>query len=79
MKNPSMFVLVISFVVISLIGLFGCERQVPPPKAIKELPQVSDTAVDGIARSAIDKAKGVETTLGQAGNRVAESSQEGTP
>ncbi|MEP6958905.1 MAG: hypothetical protein ABI980_09245 [Nitrospirota bacterium] len=50
-----------------------------PPQAIKELPQVSDTAVGGIARSAIDKAKGVETTLGQAGNRVAESSKEGTP
>jgi hypothetical protein len=79
MKSLSMFVLVFSFAVISPIGLFGCDRQIPPPKAIKELPQVSDTAVGGIARSAIDKAKGVETTLGQAGNRVAESSKEGTP
>jgi len=79
MKNLSMFVLVLSFTVISLIGLFGCDRQVSPPKAIEELPQVSDTVVGGVARSAIDKAKGVETTLGQAGNRVAESSKEGTP
>ena len=60
-------------------GPNGCDRQVPPPKAVKELPQVPDTAVGGMARSAIDKAKGVETTLGEAGNRTAETSKEGSP
>lgn len=47
------------------MGLNGCNRQDPPPNAVKELPQVPDTAVGGMARSAIDKAKGVETTLGR--------------
>jgi hypothetical protein len=32
-----------------------------------------------MARSAIYKAKGVETTLEEAGNRTAEISKEGTP
>jgi hypothetical protein len=31
-----------------------------------------------MARSAIDKAKGVKTTLEEAGNRTAEMSKEGT-
>jgi hypothetical protein len=35
--------------------------------------------VGGMARSAIDKAKGVKTTLEEAGNRTAEISKEGTP
>lgn len=62
-----------------LMALNGCDRQDPAPKAVKELPQLPDTTVGGVARSAIDKAKGVETTLGQAGNRTAEASKEGTP
>ena len=61
------------------IGLNGCDRQVPPPKSVKELPQVPDTAVGGIARSSIEKAKGVEATLGEAGNRTAETTKEGAP
>jgi hypothetical protein len=32
-----------------------------------------------MASSVIDKAKGVETTLEEAGNRTAEISKEGTP
>jgi hypothetical protein len=32
-----------------------------------------------MARSAIDKAKGVKTTLNEAGNQTAEISKEGTP
>ncbi len=66
-------VLVFSLSVVSLVGLNGCDRQVPPPKAVQEPPQVPETAVGGMARSAIDKAKGVETTLGEAGNRTAET------
>ena len=62
---------------VSLIGLNGCNRQDSLPKAVKEPPQVPDTAVGGMTRSAIDKAKGVETTLGEAGNRTAETSKEG--
>ena len=60
-------------------GLDGCDRQDPPTKAVKELPQLLDTAGGGMDRSAIDKAKRVETTLGEAGNRTAETSKEGTP
>lgn len=60
-------------------GLDGCDRQDPPPKAVTELPQLPDTAVGGMARSAIDRAKRVETTLGKAGNRTAETSKEETP
>ena len=52
------------------IGLNGCDRQVPPTNAVKEPPHVPDTAVGGMARSAIDKAKGVERTLGEADNRT---------
>ena len=36
-----------------------------------------DIAVARMARSAIDKAKGVETTLGEISNRTAEISKEG--
>ena len=79
MMKQSISVLVFSLLMVSLMGLNGCNRQDPPPKAVKKLPQVSDTAVGGMARSAIDKAKGVETTLGEAGNRTAETSKEGTP
>jgi len=61
------------------VGLNGCDRQGPPPKAVKKPPQVLDTAVGETAKRAIDKAKGVETTLGEADNRTAEASKEGTP
>jgi hypothetical protein len=64
---------------VSLIGLNGCNRQDPPSKVGKELPQVPDTAVGGMARGAIDKARGVETMLGEVGNRTAETSKEGLP
>jgi hypothetical protein len=64
---------------LSLVGLNGCDRQVPPPKAVQEPPPVPETAVGGMARSAIDKAKGVETTLGEAGNRTAETGKAGLP
>lgn len=57
--------------------LDGCNRQDSPPKAVKEPLQDPDTAVGGMTRSAIDKAKGVETTSGEAGNRTAETSKEG--
>ena len=79
MMKQSISVLVFSLSVVLLMGLNGCNRQDLPLKAMKELPQVHDTAVGGMAGSAIDKAKGVETTLGEAGNRTAETSKEGTP
>ena len=79
MMKLSISVLVLSLSVVSLMGLNGCDRQDPRPMAVKELPQLPDTAVGGMARSAIDKAKGVETTLEEAGNRTAETSKEGTP
>lgn len=79
MMKPSISVLVFSLSLVPLMGLNGCDRLVPPPKAVKQPPQVLDTAVGGMARSAIEKAKGVEATLGEAGNRTAETSKEGTP
>jgi hypothetical protein len=79
MMKLSISVLVFSLSVWSLVGLNGCNRQDPPPKVGKGLPQVPDTAVGGMARDAIDKAKGVETTLGEAANRTAETSKEGPP
>ena len=80
MMKLSMSVPVFSLSGVLLMGLNGCDRQDPPSKAVKELPQLPDTAVGGMARSAIDKAKGVETTsLGEAGNRTAEASKERTP
>jgi hypothetical protein len=75
----SISVLVFSLSVVSLMGLNGCNHQDPHPKVWKEPPQVLDTAVGEMAGSAIDKAKGVETTLGEAGNRTAETSKEGLP
>jgi hypothetical protein len=79
MMKLSISVLVFSLSVVSLIGLNGCNRQDPSPNAQKELPQVPDTAVGGMARSAIDKAKGVETMLKEIGNRTAETGKEGPP
>jgi hypothetical protein len=46
-------------------------------KAVKELSHVPDIAVARMARSAIDKAKRVGTTLGEASNPTAEISKEG--
>ena len=79
MMKQLISVLVFSLSVVSMMGLNGCNRQDLPPKAVKELPQAHDTAIGGMAESAIDKAKGVETTLGEAGNRTAETSKEGAP
>lgn len=79
MMNLLASVLVFFLSVVSLMGLNGCDRQVPPPKAVKDLPQTPEATVGGMARSAIEKAKGVEATLGEAGNRTAETSKEGTP
>ena len=79
MMKRLMLLLVFSLLVVPLMGLNGCDRQVPPPKAVKEPPQVLGTTVGGMARSAIGKAKGVEATLGEAGNRTAETSKEGMP
>ena len=79
MVKRSMSSLVFSLWVVSLMGLKGCDRQAPLPKAVKELPQVPDTAVGEMARSVIYKAKEVETTLEEAGNRTAETSKDGTP
>ena len=79
MMKLSISVLVFSLSVWSLVGLNGCNRQDPPPKVGKGLPQVPDTTVGGMARGAIDKGKGVKTTLGEVGNRTAETSKEGLP
>lgn len=79
MIKLSISVLIFSLLVVSLMGLNGCDRQDPAPKAVKEPPQSPDTAIGGLARSTIDKAKGVETTLGEAGDRTAETIKEGTP
>ena len=72
------FVLIVSLSVMSLFSLKGC-RQDPLPKAVNELLQLPETAADGMARSAIERAKGVETTLGEAGQRTAEASAKGPP
>ena len=77
MMKPSISVLVCSLSIVSLKSLNGCDRQDLPPKTLKEIPQLPETAVGGMARSAIDKAKGVETTIGEAGNRIVETSKEG--
>lgn len=52
-------VLIVSLSVVSLFSLKGCDRQDPLPKVVKELPQLPETAAGGMARSAIEKAKGV--------------------
>ena len=72
---------VLAFVlsVVSQIGPNGCNRQDPLPNALKELPQVPDAAVGRMARSPIDKAKGVETMFEKAGNRTAEPGKEEPP
>ena len=64
--------------VVSLIGLNGCNRQDSPSKTVHKLSQLPDTVVGGMARSAIDTAKEVETMLGEAGNRTVETSKERT-
>ncbi|MEO6308732.1 MAG: hypothetical protein ABIO96_11730 [Nitrospiraceae bacterium] len=46
-------------------------------KAVKERSCIPGITVGLMARSAIDKVKGVETTLGEASNRTAEISKEG--
>jgi hypothetical protein len=38
MMKLSISVLVFSLSVVSMMGLNGCDRQVPPPKAVKEPP-----------------------------------------
>jgi hypothetical protein len=55
----STYVLVFSLSVVSLTDLNGCDRQVPPPKAVKEPAQIPDTEVGGMAGSAIAKPKGL--------------------
>ena len=72
-------VLIVSLSVVSLFSLNGCDRQDPLPKVVKELPQLPETAAGGMARSVIEKAKGVETTIGEADNRIVETSKEGPP
>ncbi|MEY4706052.1 MAG: hypothetical protein RL042_2257 [Nitrospirota bacterium] len=64
---------------VSSMGLSGCDRQIPPPKAVKELPAPPETAVGEMALGAIGKAKGAETMLGEAGKRTAETVKEGAP
>ena len=49
----------------------------PPTKAGKELPPLPERVVGGMAWRAMEKAKGVESRVGEGGNRTAESSQEG--
>ncbi len=71
--------LVFSLSVVSPIGLNGSDRQDPPSKTMHKLSQLPATVVGGMARSAIDKAREVETTLGEAGNRTVETSKERTP
>ncbi len=79
MMKQLISVLVIALSVVSLMGLNGCDRQVPPPKAVQERPQVPETAVGEMAGSALEKAKGVETTLGDAANRTAATGTAGAP
>ena len=64
---------------VSLMGLSGCDRQIPPPKAVKGLPSPPETTVGEMALSAIGKAKGAEAMLGEASNRTAETAKEGAP
>ena len=79
MVKLSISVLIFSLLVLSLMGLNGCDHQDPAPKAVKEPAQLPDPAIGGMSRNTIYKAKGVETTLKEAGNRTAETSKEGTP
>ena len=49
--------LVFSLLVVSLIGLNGCDRQDPPSKTVHKLSLFPDTAVGGMARSAKGRRK----------------------
>lgn len=79
MIKRSIYLPAVFLVAWSATGLCGCDRQVPPPKAVKELPQPPETVVGGMARSAIEKAKGVEATLGEASSRAADTGKEAVP
>ena len=79
MMKLSMPIMTFFLSAVSLMSLNGCDGQSPAPKAVKEPLQLPDTAIGGTARSTIDKAKGVETMLKEAGNRTAETSKEGRP
>jgi hypothetical protein len=60
--KPSISARVCSLSIVSLMSLNGCDRQDLPSKTLKEIPQCPETAVGEMARSAIDKAMGVEPT-----------------
>jgi len=75
MLNKLLLTPVFSLSMLVSLDLSGCDRQVPPPKSSQEIPP-ADIPVVSNGRRALDKAKGVETTLGEAGNRTAETSKE---
>jgi hypothetical protein len=61
------------------VAMFGCDRQPPQPKALKEPPHAPETAVGEMTIRAIEKAKGVEPTLGQAAEHTADVLKDAAP
>lgn len=62
-----------------LLSLMACDREPPKPKAVQGLPAASETAVGEMSIRAIEKAKGVEETLGHAAGRTADKVNEAAP
>lgn len=62
-----------------LMSAAACDREPPKPKVVQDPPTVSGTAVGEAAIRAIEKAKGVEKTLGQAAERTENGLKSATP
>lgn len=62
-----------------LISVVGCDREPPKPKVIQDRSRIPETAAGEIAIRAIEKAKGLENTLGQAADRTTDTLKGATP
>ena len=57
---------------IMVLVMFGCDQGKPPSQQESVVDQAAQQAVDAI-QAPMDKARGVEETLGQAADRTAET------
>jgi hypothetical protein len=65
-----------------IVGIQGCQRETPaektqPPQPTSAVDQAAQQAVDAI-KTPLDKARGVEGTLGEAAERTADRAKEAT-
>ena len=57
----------------------ACDREPPKPKVVQDPPFVPGTAVGEVTIRAIEKARGVEQTLGQVAERTTEALKGAAP